>query len=299
MDFKKLKLPIIIISIGLAAAVVSCFLVGILKEPLIKTHDFEYSVTYRLDGEVETYEGVFKCSFDGYDGSDDPTLRCYDGEYIHNGDGSDGSSFAIAQKNGIELFVITELDANYLMGDPDKYEYESGNEDPYFEAIDAEGYGVEVYDTFDVEIISWDYPEPIENSFKFAGFSVLYVGSMLAMLAVGILTIIACVIFVKKNEGVSYNLLDKISVAVTFIIGFVVVPFISVVIFFLPLTMDSRSLVYQIYLCVPALTVFSIAASVALRRKGFRISGLLVQLAFPVLLFAQMLVESFIYNVFS
>ena len=40
------------------------------------------------------------------------------------------------------------------------------------------------------------------------------------------------------------------------------------------------------------------AASVALRRKGFTISGLLVQLACPVLFFAEIFVESIISNLF-
>ena len=296
MGFKKLKLPIIIFSIGLAAAVVSCFLVGILKEPLIKTHDFEYSVTYRLDGEVETYEGVFKCSFDGYEGSDDPTLRCYDGEYIHNGD---GSSFAIAQKNGIELFVITELDANYLMGDPDKYEYESGNEDPYFEAIDAEGYGVEVYDTFDVEIISWDYPEPIENTFVFSGFSILHAGSMLAMLVVGLLTVVACMIFVKRDKTVPYKALDKLSILANFAACFLAIPFFVICIAFMLATMGGEDIVTQILLCTPAITALTVAASIALRRNGFTKTGFFIQFAGPVLFFAPVALESVIYNVFG
>jgi ABC-type transport system involved in cytochrome c biogenesis permease component len=56
---------------------------------------------------------------------------------------------------------------------------------------------------------------------------------------------------------------------------------------------------YRIYLCIPALTAFSIAVSIALRRKGFTVSGLLVQFAFPVLFFAEILVESIISNLFS
>jgi hypothetical protein len=59
-----MKLPIIIIVIGMIVAIVSCLLTGILQEPVIKEHDFEYAVTYRLDGEVNTFNGVYKCSFD-------------------------------------------------------------------------------------------------------------------------------------------------------------------------------------------------------------------------------------------
>ncbi len=299
MKIKKMKLPIIILVIGLILAVSSCFFTGIMKEPTIKEHEFDYSVTYRLDGEIKTYEGGFKCSFDGHDGDDDPTLREYVGVHTKNGNILNSISFTIAQKDGVELSIVADLDAAYLMGDPDKYEYVSGNEEPYLEAVDQEGYGVEVSDFFDAEIISWEYPEPIENSFEFVGFSRLYAVSMLVMLLVGVLTIIACVIIVKKNADVIYKPLDELSVIANFIIGIVAISFITIVIFFLPLVMDSSSLMYQIYLCIPALMAFSIAASVALRRKGFTKSGFFVQFVFPVLFFAEIVVESVIYNVFS
>ena len=299
MNIKNIKLPVIIIAIGLIIAIASCFFTGIMKAPTIKDHEFDYSVTYRLDGEIKTYEGGFKCNFDGHDGHDDPTLREYVGVHTKNGNVLNSISFTVAQKDGVELSIVVDLDAAYLMGDPDKYEYVSGNEEPYLEAVDQEGYGVEVSDFFDAEIISWEYPEPIENSFEFAGFSRLYSVSMLVMLLVGVLTIIACVIFVKKNADVSYKPLDKLSVIANFIIGIVAISFITVAIFFFPLVMDSGSLMYQIYLCIPALTAFTIAASVALRRKGFAKSGFFVQFVFPVLFFIEIIVESIIFNLFS
>ena len=299
MNSKNMKLPIIILVIGLILAVVSCLFTGIMKEPTIKEHEFDYSVTYRLDGEIKTYEGGFKCSFDGYDEHDDPTFREYVGVHTKNGNILNSISFTVAQKDGVELSIVADLDAAYLMGDPDKYEYVSGNEEPYLEAVDQEGYGVEVSDFFDAEIISWEYPEPIENSFEFVGFSRLYSVSMLVMLLVGVLTIIACVIFVKKNADVSYKPLDKLSVIANFVVGIVAISFITVVIFFFPLVMDSDSIIYQIYLCIPALTAFTIAASVTLRRKGFTKSGFFVQFVFPVLFFAEIIVESIIFNLFS
>jgi hypothetical protein len=118
------------------------------------------------------------------------------------------------------------------------------------------------------------------------------------MLLVAVLTIIACVVFVKKNADLSYKLLDKLSLIANCIIGIVAIPFITIVIFFFPIVMDSGSLMYQIYLCIPALTAFAIAASVALRRKGFTKSGFFVQLVFPVLFFAQIFIESIVYNLF-
>jgi hypothetical protein len=68
MNTKNMKLPTIIIAVGVIIAIISCFIVGIVKEPVIKERDFEYSVTYKLDGEVKTFDGVFKCSFAGHSG---------------------------------------------------------------------------------------------------------------------------------------------------------------------------------------------------------------------------------------
>ena len=298
MKSSCMKLPIIILVIGLILAIASCFFTGIVKEPTIKEHEFDYSVTYRIGSETKTYEGTFRCSFVGHDGDDDPTLRLYDGVHTKDGNELGALWLTVAQTEDVELMMSVGLDAAYLMGDPDKYEYVHGNDDPYLEAIDAEGYAVEVSETFDAEIISWEYPDPIENSFRFSGFSRLYSISMLVMLAIAFLTVIACLIFVKKDPDVNYKALDIISIIANFAVTFMAIPFITIVIFFFPLVMESESILYQIYLCVPALTAFTIAASIALRRKGFAKSGFFVQLVCPALFFATIFVESLIYNLF-
>jgi hypothetical protein len=294
-----MKLPIIILVIGLILAVASCLFTGIMKEPTIKEHEFDYSVTYSVDGEVKTHKGSYRCSFIGHDGHDDPTLRVYDGVHKIDGNVSESSWFTVAYKDGVELSLIINLDEDYLMDDPDKYEYVSGNEDPCLEATDADGYSVEISEVFDAEIISWEYPEPIENSFKFVGFSRLYAISMAAMLVIAILTIISCAVFVKKDKNIEYKVLDKVSTVFNFIVGFSAIPFLTIVIFFMPLVTDPGSIIYQIYLCFPALIAFTIAVSVALRRKGITITGLLIQFIFPVLFFVLIVAESLVYNLFS
>ena len=65
---------------------------------------------------------------------------------------------------------------------------------------------------FTAEIISWEYPEPIENRFSFGGFALMHAGSMLAMLVIGLLTVLTCVIFVKKDQSLAYNVLDMFSI---------------------------------------------------------------------------------------
>ena len=48
MNTKKVKLPVVIIAIGLILAVASCFFTGIMKEPTIKEHEFDCSMTYNV-----------------------------------------------------------------------------------------------------------------------------------------------------------------------------------------------------------------------------------------------------------
>ena len=298
MNTKKYKLPILIIAIGLILAVAACLVTCIVKEPLVKEQDFPYSIVYRINGEEKTFDGVFKCRFQGNE-TQDINVRYYSGTHTRNGAELTDREFIVAQKDGIELQLIVGLDEGYLMGDPDIYEIEVGNEDPYFVAYNSDGMEVDVLEMFGAEIISWDYPEPIENSFQFAGFSVMSIGSMLAMMLAGVLTIIVCAIFVKKDPDIQYQVIDKLSAVFNFIIGLVGVPIITFLIVFMQIVVSGDEFMYQVYLCIPALSMFAIAASVALRRKGFPKSSWLVQFAFPILLFVEIVVESLIFNIFS
>ena len=264
MNTKKLKLPTLIIVMGMLLAVLSCFITCIIKEPVIKEHDFEYSVTYMLDGEEQTLNGLYKCSFLAINTADLGNVREYTGVHEQNGVELYERSFLLAEKNGVELHVEIMLDENYLMGDSNIYIADPGNDDPYLIAYDAEDMVVEVSEVFDAEIIGWDFPEPIENSFKFAGFSILHAVSMLVMISIAVLTIIACGIFVKKDVTVKYNWIDKLSTVFNYIIGFVVIPLFVVFIWAMQIVESEETFSYQAYLCLPALMTFAIAASVAL-----------------------------------
>ena len=114
---------------------------------------------------------------------------------------------------------------------------------------------------------------------------------MMAMLAVGLLVIAACVILVKRDQTLSCKALDKLSIVLSFAVVFAAIPFITFVTGMLQLTMDADSLLYQILLCIPALMAFTVAASVSLRRRGFAVAGFLIQFVGPVLFFVSMVLE--------
>lgn len=297
MKNKSLKIPAIVIAVGLVLALMACLLTNMILAPTVTEGDFHYSVTYKLNGETKTLEGIYKCRLNGYGEGDDPRDRYYTGEYIVDGQATPSHSYTIAQKDGAELYIVTVFNECYLMGDTKDVDYESFLEEPYLEAVDKEGHPYDegnMPSEFTAEIISWEYPEPIENTFVFRGFSLLHTGSMLVMLLAGLLTIIACVIFVKRDKTVPGTVLDKFSVVLNFVICFVAIPFMTIATALLQITMSGDALLYQIFLCVPALTAFTVAASVALRRNGFTKTGFFVQFAGPVLFFVPVIVASVI-----
>ena len=297
MNKRRPKLPVIILAIGLVLALAACLFANIILTPTVTEHDFNYAVTYKLDGKTKTVEGVYKCRFDGYSEGENPRDRYYTGEYTVDGQTTLSHTYTIAQKDGAELYIVTLFNDCYLMGDTKDMDYEPFLEEPYLEAIDKEGYP---YDTnempseFTAQIISWEYPEPIENTFVFGGFSILHTGSMATMLLVGLLVMIACIIFVKRDKTVSYKVLDKLSVVLNCVVCFAAIPFITFTTTLLQIVVSGDELMYQIYLCIPALTAFTVAASIALRRNGFTKSGFFVQFVGPVLFFVLLVLESVI-----
>ena len=172
MKNKSLKLPIIIIAIGIIIAVVACLLLSIQKTPTVAKQDFNFSITYKLDGETKTINGVYSSRFTGFGGNGiDPLCRYYEGKYKVEGEDDGDRCFTIAEKDGYELYIVALLNDYYLMGDEENESYDSYTEGPTLEAEDKDGnqYGEEdLPDVFDAEIVSYKYPEPIENSLAFS-----------------------------------------------------------------------------------------------------------------------------------
>ena len=294
MKMKSLRIPVLILAIGLVLTLVVCLFTNIIMTPAITEQDFKYSVTYKLCGETKTLEGVYKCTYEGFSEGEDPRDRYYTGEYTVDGQTTLSHTYTIAEKDGAELYIVTLFNDCYLMNDTKDMDYESFLEDPYLEAVDKEGYPYDetnMPSEFAAEIISWEYPEPIENKFAFSGFSILHSGSMVAMVVVGLLTVLACVIFVRKDKSLDYNALDILSIVLNFAICILAIPFITITSAFFQLTISTDSVFYQVYMCIPAITAFTVAASIALRRKGFRKTGFFIQLVGPVIYIVPLLSE--------
>ena len=302
MKMKSLRIPALILAVGLVLSLVVCLFTNIIMAPTVTEYDFKYSVTYKLNGETKALEGVYKCFYEGFDQGGDPRDRYYTGEYTVDGQTTLSHTYTIAEKDGAVLDIVTLFNDCYLMGDTKDMDYEPFLEDPYLEAIDKEGCPYDetnMPSEFTAEIISWEYPEPIENRFTFGGFALMHAGSMLVMLVIGLLTVLACVIFVKKDQSLAYNVLDTFSIVLNFAICILAIPFITFTSAFFQLTISTDGVFYQVYMFIPAITAFTVAASIALRRKGFRKTGFFIQFAGPVIYIVPLIVESVIYNFFG
>ena len=262
-------------------------LTGIVKTPAITEQDFHYSATYQLHGETKTLEGIYRCRFKYTGRGISPLTRYYEGFYLSDPLAGDPKAHTIAKQDDLELHIVFSFHNDYLMGDGDSGErYSDAIPDPYLAAYDEMGVEYtdpEILEKFGAELLSWETPQPIENTFVFRGFSILHSDSMLAMLFVGVLVIIASMIFVKRDKNISYKFIDKISIALNFLVVLVAIPLGTLVVAFMPIYVSGDEFVYQADLCVPAITAFTVAASIALRRKGFHKAGCFIQLLGPAL----------------
>lgn len=280
MKSERLRLPIIMLAIGLILMVAVYFLASVQKKPTVTEQDFAYSVTYKVDGEEKTYEGIYTCRFNGFgDNGIDPLTRYYVEEYTVDGVTADTHRYTIAEKDGYTLDIVTIFNNEYLMGE-DMGDPSYALEAPVLEAKDGEG---NQYDqenlpaAFDAKIVGWEYPEPIKNTFVFAGFSGLYVVNMCGMVLAGLLTLILSMILVRKGDGVVYNALDRIGAVLNFVVALVALPFMTFIVSLVQAYPVGPEWIYQADLCIPPVMALSLVASVSLRRKGFRWSGFLIQ----------------------
>ena len=294
---KSFKIPALILAIGLVLTLVACLFTNVILTPAITEHSFPFSVTYTLAGETKTVEGVYTCKCEGYSEGEDPGDRYYTEEYTFNGETGFSHTYTIAEKDGAELYIVLGFNECYLMNDTKDIDYDTFLEEPYLESLDKEGCELLPEDRpaeFAAEIVSWEFPEPIDNKYQFGGFALLHAGSMIAMLVVGLLVIVACVIFVRKEKSLRYNLWDIFSIILNCAITILAIPFITFTAAFFQITISTDGFVYQFYMLTPAITAFGVAASIALRRKGFRKTGFFIQFVGPVLYAIPLFLEPFL-----
>lgn len=137
--------------------------------PEVKEGRFDFSVTYEVDGEEHTYYGVYICKYEGINVSLYGTSRMWDG-YIE--DAEYGTTVIVKTIEDVVIYINLRLNPEYFMADPDYFE-ETPIPTLFIECIDTEtgevfflGDESEIFENYGIKLIGYNYPDPIENSYK-------------------------------------------------------------------------------------------------------------------------------------
>lgn len=283
MKNKKLFLSAIILVVAILAIVVYSVVSSIALKPTITEGEFPFSITYELDGKTITIDEIYKARYVRNDGYADTKGRVYVGEIGNLGE--DNTVYTLKKDENTRVELWTHFYPDYLMGDSeyDYFDYEAF--EPriyYYDAEETEHYDEETLLAQGVKLISFEYPTPIENSFVFSHLSYFNGTVVLPTLLIALLAVIATIIFVRKEKELKLRAIDVVSIILNFVIGFTVIPFVSILAIFIDIEGGGPELYYQVLYFIPALSMLCIAASVALRRKGYGVKALITELVGPI-----------------
>ena len=283
MNNKKIPLQGIILLAAVVIIAVFSVVSSIAKKPTVTEQDFEFSITYELDGETVTIDDVYKAKYVGNGGYADTKSRNYVGEIGNMGEGN--VFFTLKSDENGRIVLHTNFYADYLMGDTEYGYFDNEPFQPqifYYDSQEIEYADSETLLSHGAKLISYEYPSPIENSFVFSHISYFSGAVVFPTVLIALAALIAILIFVKKEDGLNYGMADKISIVFNFIIGFTLVPFVTVLAVFIDITGGGPELYRQVLYFIPCLSVLCIAASVSLRRKGSGKKSILAEFIGPI-----------------
>ena len=283
MKNKKLFLPVIIIVVTILAIAAYSVISNIAQKPAVTEKEFPFSITYELNGEKVTISDVYKVRFDRNDGYADTKTRVYVGEIGNMGEGNTVYTLKKDENTRVELF--TNFYPDYLMGDAE-YDYFDGEAfEPqiyYYDAEEQEYSDEETLSAQGVKLISFEYPTPIENSFVFSHISYFSGAIVLPTLLIALLALVAIIIFVRKEKELTYKTIDIVSIIFNVIVCVILVPFVSLAAMLIDINGGGPEISRQVLYFMPSFSVLCIASSVALRRKGCKVTSLISGLIAPV-----------------
>ena len=291
MKNKKLFLPVIILAAAIVATAVYLFINSIALKPTITEAEFSFKITYELDGETVTIDDVYKVNYVPNDADDNHKGRVYAGKRLSSGE--DDTNFVIKQDENTRVEIWAYFYADYLMGDPE-YDYFAGKAfEPkiyYYDANETEYYDEETLAAQGVKLISFEYPTPIENDFVFSHLSYFSGANVPLTLLIALLALLAIIIFVRKEKELKYKAIDIISIVFNWIVGTVYMGFVTILALLIDIEGGGPDLFYQVTYFIPAVSLLCLAASVALRRKGYGKSSLIAGFIGPVIFVLYLLI---------
>lgn len=176
ITFKGVALGLVLgIILGM---VISAFIAGAfmgffisIPKPEIKEGEFDFALTYVVDGEEKKIEGTYVCKYEGTSRNIDGISRDWKG-YIKNHD--DFTEYEIKTIDEGVIMVSLDIRPEFFMSDPDYIDSYDIKPEPYL-YITSGDQSIEdptneiffdYYTGDDVKIISFEYDEPIENEYK-------------------------------------------------------------------------------------------------------------------------------------
>lgn len=277
MNQKNRQKAKIILVVYLAATLALLLLGYSVQSPKVALQEFPFTITYTLQGQTETISDVYVVEYirtEKYIGDD---VVAWFG-YIKDHNRLELDWYRIADLDDKSFAINLNIEPGYLMGDPNCAGMEA---DPSLVCHSFDGTNdISVTDPAELEqlgftLVSWEYPKPIENRFSFGGISLSSEGTMLTA-AIAVIALLACVILIKRDREITGGALNKVSVVLNFLIMLVAFPCILICSALTEIVADA-SLMQQFVYLSPALTAAGVAASVALRRCGFRKASFFVQ----------------------
>ena len=291
MKNKKLILPIIILSVAVALIAVYLLISSIALKPTVTEAEFPFKITYELDGETVTIDDVYKVNYVPNDQGNNHKDRVYTGKLLSSEKNDTNIILKQGEHTRIELW--TYLYADYLMGDPEYDFFDDKAFEPiiyYYDENEVEYHDEETLAAQGVKLISFEYPTPIENKLVFSHLSYFSSANVLPTFLIALLTLIAILIFVKKEKELTYKAVHIVSIVFNWIVGTVYLGFVTILALLIDIEGGGPDLVYQITYFIPALSVLCLAASVALRRKNYGKWALAAGFVGPVIFVLYLLV---------
>jgi hypothetical protein len=170
---KKKKITFLVVAVGLiVAALIATYFTSVfadIPKPEIKEGEFDFALTYEVDGERKKIEGTYVCKYKGVIKNIDGVGRKWKG-YIKDHD--DFTDYEIKTTDEGTIKIDLDISSAFFMSDP-TYQL-TGNTDnpkpePYIYIVSgdpAKDGTLKPYEGDDVKIISLEYDPPIENTYK-------------------------------------------------------------------------------------------------------------------------------------
>ena len=290
MKNKKLFLPTIILTVAILLTMISVVVAGIALKPKVTEGEFPFSITYELDGETVTIKDVYKVHYEKLRGY---KSRVYSGEIGNRGE--DNTIYNLKKDDVGRVELWTHFHPDYLMGDSEYDYYDDEAFEPriyYYDMNEAEFSDEETLLKYGVKLVSFEYPEPIENSLTFSHFVFPESEVIFPSIIIAFVAWIVTLIFVKKDKEYIRKPINIITIVFNFIVGLVVLPFFTIVAGLLSALGDIGNIMNLLQYLLPALTLLGITASIGLRRKLYCKSALIVQFISPAIFAVIMIISS-------